>query len=106
MMNQPLHLPEAANGGEAVERLAGEGADIRVIVLDIATPEMPGDAALPTIRKLRPDVQVIVSSGFQEGDVQQHFTHIDACRFLPKPYTPEQLLAGVLPFVSRPARQT
>ena len=92
---------EAGNGKEAIERLTIDGAAVRVILLDMAMPEMPGDAALPIIRKLRPDVRVIVSSGFQDRDVQQHFRNIESCRFLPKPYTTEQLLAEVLPAVSQ-----
>ena len=92
---------EAANGKEAIERLTSEGGAVRAILLDMAMPEMRGDEALPFIRKLRPDVRVIVSSGFQDRDVQEHFRNIEACSFLPKPYTPEQLLAKVLPAVSR-----
>jgi PAS domain S-box-containing protein len=92
---------EAASGKEAIERLTSDGASVRVILLDMAMPEMPGDVALPIIRKLRPDVHVIVSSGFQDHDVQERFSGIEACSFLPKPYTREQLLAEVLPAVSR-----
>jgi two-component system, cell cycle sensor histidine kinase and response regulator CckA len=87
---------EAANGKEAIERLTAAGSHVRAIVLDMAMPEMPGDVALPIIRKLRPDVHVIVSSGFQDRDVQERFASFGPCSFLPKPYTPEQLLAEVL----------
>ena len=95
---------EARSGKEAIERLTGEGGAVRAILLDMAMPEMPGDAALPIIRKLRPDVRVIVSSGFEDCDLERHFRHIGACSFLPKPYTREQLLAEVLPAVSRNGR--
>jgi PAS domain S-box-containing protein len=92
---------EAGNGREAIELLTREGGRVRAILLDMAMPEMPGDAALPIIRKLRPDVTVIVSSGFQDREVQEHFRDIEMCSFLPKPYTTGQLLAEVLPAVSR-----
>jgi PAS domain S-box-containing protein len=97
---------EAGSGKEAIERLTSEGGAVRAILLDMAMPEMPGDAALPAIRKLRPDVRVIVSSGFEDRDVERHFSHIGACSFLPKPYTRDQLLAEVLPAVSRNGRTT
>jgi signal transduction histidine kinase len=97
---------EAGSGKEAIERLTSEGALVRAILLDIAMPDMPGDAALPMIRKLRPDVRVIISSGFHDRDVQQHFSNVEACRFLPKPYTTDQLLAVVFPAVSRPEKAT
>jgi hypothetical protein len=92
---------EASSGKEAIERLAAEGSAVRVVLLDMAMPEMAGDVALPLIRQMRPDVHVIVSSGFHERDVQQHFSHIESCSFLPKPYTREQLLAAILPLVTR-----
>jgi PAS domain S-box-containing protein len=95
---------EARSGKEAIERLTSEGGAVRAILLDMAMSEMPGDAALPIIRKLRPDVRVIVSSGFEDRDIERHFRHFGACSFLPKPYTREQLLAEVLPAVSRNER--
>jgi hypothetical protein len=49
---------------------------------------------------MRPDIRVVVCSGFHDRDVQQHFSDLEDCRFLPKPYTPEQLLAEVLPVMS------
>lgn len=91
---------EAGTGKEAIERLTGDGGAVRAVLLDMAMPGMPGDEALPIIRKLRPDIRVIVSSGFHEHDVQEHFSNIEGCRFLPKPYTREQLLAEVLPAVA------
>jgi CheY-like chemotaxis protein len=97
---------EAGSGTEAIERLTSEGGAVRAILLDMAMPGMPGDQALPIIRKLRPDVRVIVSSGFQDRDVQERFSNIEACSFLPKPYTREQLLAEILPAVSRYERAT
>jgi CheY-like chemotaxis protein len=97
---------EAADGKEAIDRLTREGGDVRVILLDVAMPEMSGDLVLSTIRELRPDVRVIVSSGFHDQDVKQRFRHIAGCRFLPKPYTPEQLFAEVLPAVARPESAT
>jgi two-component system cell cycle sensor histidine kinase/response regulator CckA len=92
---------EASNGKEAIEKLSNEGAAVRAVLLDMAMPEMSGDVALPIIRKMRPDVHVIISSGYHDHDVQQHFSHIEKCGFLPKPYTREQLLAAILPVVSR-----
>ena len=92
---------EAANGKEAIERLTSEGAAVAAVLLDMAMPGMPGDMALPTIRKLRPEIPVIVSSGFRDRHVQGHFGGIEMCSFLPKPYTGEQLLAEILPAVNR-----
>jgi len=95
---------EAGNGKEAVDRLAHEGAQVRAVLLDMAMPEMSGDVALPIIRKLRPDVRVIVSSGYHDSDIEQRLRHIAECSFLSKPYTREKLLAEILPAVRLDAR--
>jgi hypothetical protein len=42
-----------------------------------------------------------VSSGYQGRERQQHLSQIHDCRFLPKPYSPEQLLAEVLLAIGR-----
>jgi len=106
LQKRGIPVLEAGSAKEAIERLTSEGGAVRAILLDMVMPEMPGDVALPIIRKLRPDVRVIVSSGFQDRDVQEHFSHIEACSFLPQPYTREQLLAEVLPAVSRYEKAT
>jgi DNA-binding NtrC family response regulator len=63
----------------------------------MAMPEMTGDQALPLIAKSRPDIRVIVSSGFGGTDVKRHFEAMKVHAFLPKPYNGDQLLAHVLP---------
>ena len=95
-----LPVLEAGNGREAIDRLARDGAEVRAVLLDMAMPEMSGDVALPIIRQLRPDIRVIVSSGFHDRDVEQRFRHIAARSFLPKPYTRGKLLAELVPAVS------
>ena len=70
---------------------------MKAILLDMAMPGMSGVEALSLIRRIRPDVHVIVSSGFHDGGDAAQFNHFESCSFLPKPYTREQLLAAVLP---------
>jgi PAS domain S-box-containing protein len=87
---------EASNGREAIECLAATHG-IQAVVLDITMPELHGDAALPAIRELRPDIQVIISSGYSDTEVREYFRAMNVAGFLPKPYTGDQLLAHILP---------
>jgi CheY-like chemotaxis protein len=66
------------------------------VLLDMAMPDMHGHEALPKMKMLRPDLQVIVSSGYDEAEVKQRFQGLDVRSFLAKPYTGDQLLARVL----------
>ncbi len=92
---------EASSGKEAIDLLISGGADVRAVLLDMAMPEVAGDEALPVIVKLRPDIQVIVSSGFSDSEVKEHFSAMHVRSFLPKPYNGEQLLAHVLAALER-----
>jgi CheY-like chemotaxis protein len=102
LKKEGIAVVEASNGKEAIERLLAPGPDIRVVLLDMAMPEMTGEEALPSIRQLRPDVRVIVSSGYSDTEVKHHFDPLAVHSFLPKPYTSQQLLAQILPALGRP----
>ncbi len=85
-----------STGSQALQSLAAQGASIRAVLLDMAMPDMHGHEALPKMKMLRPDIQVIVSSGYDDAEVKQHFKGLDVRSFLAKPYTGDQLLAHVL----------
>ncbi len=93
---------EAASGREAIECFRANGAAIRVMILDMTMPDLSGDEALPAIARLRPDLQVIVSSGYGDAEVRRHFASTQYRAFLPKPYTGAQLLEHVMPALSDP----
>jgi CheY-like chemotaxis protein len=87
---------QVSTGRQALQSLAAQGTSIRAVLLDMAMPDMHGHEALPKMKMLRPDLQVIVSSGYDEAEVKQRFQGLDVRSFLAKPYTGDQLLARVL----------
>jgi len=56
----------AENGQQAIAVLT-EHPEVRAIVLDLAMPVMSGDTAGPMMRTLRPDMPLILSSGYSES---------------------------------------
>src|SRR5262249_7505126 len=54
----------AANGQEAVDLFAGMADEISLVLLDLTMPVMSGEATLRRLRAIRPDVPVILSSGY------------------------------------------
>jgi CheY-like chemotaxis protein/two-component sensor histidine kinase len=56
-------------GTEALEVFARDGAPIDLVVLDILMPEMGGEEVLARLRAIRPDVRVLLMSGYTEGDL-------------------------------------
>ena len=80
----------AAGGREALKILA-EDEGIQVVVLDLTMPVMDGAETLPEIRKVRPGLPVILSSGYDEAAATEQFASEAAAVFLQKPYTAERL---------------
>jgi CheY-like chemotaxis protein len=82
----------AANGIEAIDLFKRHPADIAAIVLDLSMPGMSGVEALRELRKIRPGVKAIVSSGYTEAETMALFQGQRVSGFIQKPYTPRQLL--------------
>jgi PAS domain S-box-containing protein len=81
----------AAHGREGVEIFQTQGSDIDCVILDLTMPEMGGEEAFRELRRLRSDVRVIMSSGYNEQDVTQRFVGKGLAGFVQKPYTVAKL---------------
>ena len=77
---------EAKDGVEAVEVFLQHQDDIRCVLSDLTMPRMDGWDTLAALRKLSPDIPVILSSGYDEAQVMagEHTERPNA--FLGKPY--------------------
>jgi len=84
----------AENGQEAVTVLAAH-PEVRAVVLDLAMPVMSGDTAARLLRSLRPDVPLILSSGYSEWDALRRVGPNVVAGFLEKPYQAAVLVAKV-----------
>jgi CheY-like chemotaxis protein len=63
----------APDGTYGVELLRAQGESIRLVLLDLTMPGLGGVETMREIRKIRPDVPVVLSSGYSEGDALRHF---------------------------------
>ena len=84
----------AENGQQGIAVLAAH-PEVRAVVLDLAMPVMSGDTAGPMIRSLRPDIPVILSSGYSESGALDQVGPNVVTGFLEKPYRPDLLVAKV-----------
>ncbi|HEY1184948.1 MAG TPA: PAS domain S-box protein [Bryobacteraceae bacterium] len=77
-----------ADGGvAAIDLLKRHPGDIALVVLDLSMPRMSGEEALPELRKIRPEVKVLVSSGYSESETMTTFKGQRVSGFIQKPYT-------------------
>ena len=75
----------AENGQQAIDVLASH-PEVRAVVLDLAMPVMNGDTAGARMHSLRPDVPLILSSGYSEKDALERVGKDLVVGFLEKPY--------------------
>lgn len=85
----------AENGRAAVEEFAQRPADFAAVLLDLTMPVMSGEEALDRIQEIRPDVPVVLSSGYTESEAVQRFRNRRLAGFLQKPYTATALARKV-----------
>jgi PAS domain S-box-containing protein len=86
---------EAGDGSEALDQVRIQGGRIALVVLDATMPNMSGESTLRELQDLRPDLPVLLSSGYDEQATLRRFPGLGPEAFLPKPYGPRELLAKV-----------
>ena len=85
----------AGDGLEAIDILKRHPGDIALVVLDLSMPGMSGEEVLPEIRKIRPRVKVVLSSGYNEAETMALFKGRQVAGFIQKPYTSSRLAEKV-----------
>jgi PAS domain S-box-containing protein len=81
----------AVNGLAAIEALREHRDRVRAVVLDLSMPGLSGQETLPRLREVKPDVDVILSSGYSEAEALRLFEGSRVSAFLQKPYTVHDL---------------
>jgi PAS domain S-box-containing protein len=92
----------AMDGSEAVAIFASRPDDFAAVLLDLTMPVMRGEDALRAIRQVRPNVPVVLSSGYTEADAMARFADSAPAGFLQKPYTATALARRIKQAVRGP----
>jgi CheY-like chemotaxis protein len=75
----------ANDGREAVDTFKTT-SDIAFVILDLTMPHMDGEQCFRELKQIRPDVKVIMSSGYNEHEVTRKFVGKGLAGFIQKPY--------------------
>ncbi len=82
---------EAKDGGEAVELFRQRQGEIRFVLCDLTMPRLNGWETLTALRKLSPDLPVILTSGYDKAQAMAG-DHAESPQvFLGKPYRLKEL---------------
>ncbi len=87
-----FEVVEASDGRMGVDAFARRAAETRFVVLDMTMPELSGEETFRELRGIRPDVPVILSSGYNEIEATRKVAAKGFAAFLPKPFTPDDLV--------------
>ena len=84
---EPISARNAAEAMEIVEA----GGPLAVAVVDVGLPDERGDALARRLRALRPELPILMASGYDQGDLIAQFADDDGVGVLSKPYTEADL---------------
>jgi PAS domain S-box-containing protein len=76
----------AANGREALAVFRQHREQIQLVLMDLTMPHLDGEQTFRELRRVEPDVKVIMTSGYNEQDVTQKFVGKGLSGFLQKPF--------------------
>jgi len=85
---------EAEEGAEAFSLLSRADGRIRLVLLDLMMPGMPGDEVLMRLRELYPEIPVVVTSGYH-AEAREELMAGGAVGFLEKPFTRASLTNAI-----------
>jgi PAS domain S-box-containing protein len=84
----------SADGGhEAIRLFREHHAEVSCVLLDRTMPDLDGLETFRELRRIRPDVRVILSSGYSEEAATEQFAEQGLAGFIQKPYQLDALIA-------------
>jgi two-component system, cell cycle sensor histidine kinase and response regulator CckA len=101
--NSGFTVLTAGNGGDAVGVFRRYAVEVAAVVLDLTMPVMNGEEAATELRRIRPGVPIILSSGYSEREVAARFAGQGLAGFLKKPYEPAELVAALRRAIGQPS---
>jgi CheY-like chemotaxis protein len=87
-----FRVDEAFSGREALNRILNEMYDL--VLLDMKMPDANGLELLPTIKKHRPRLPVVMVTGYASIDTAVEAIQRGASDYVSKPFTPEELFSA------------
>ncbi len=93
----------ARDGEEGVAALRERVGEIDAVLLDMTMPRLSGADTCHLIRRMQPDLPIVLTSGYTEPDAGARFAADEVAGFLQKPFTPATLVRIIQDAVQRRA---
>jgi CheY-like chemotaxis protein len=83
---------EAEDGQDALDKFIKHQSEVAVLVTDVIMPKIDGKRLFEEIRKIRPDMKVLLMSGYTNDVFVERGILEDEYNFMAKPVMPSDLL--------------
>jgi PAS domain S-box-containing protein len=87
-----IRVITAEDGARGLELFHQNQDCIDVVLLDMNMPGLSGEAVCAAMRAVRPDVKVVLSTGYSEQEAADRFAGTPLAGFVHKPYTASTLV--------------
>jgi PAS domain S-box-containing protein len=77
----------ASDGAEAVTLFRKHIDEISLVLMDLTMPNLDGVAAMLELRRIKPDLKIILSSGYNEQELDELVSSQNPSGFIRKPYS-------------------
>jgi PAS domain S-box-containing protein len=87
-----LDVMTAGDGDEGIDLFRRHSDEISVVLLDLTMPRVGGEDVLAEMRRIDPEIRVVLMSGYTEQRVKEKFGEEALVDFLQKPFRSEELV--------------
>lgn len=95
LSDQRHEILEAGSAPEAIEVAAAYPGRIDLLLTDVVMPHSNCDDLVARLQADRPDLKVILISGYSEDVLSQYGVNESRPNFMPKPFTADKLAAKI-----------
>lgn len=94
ILNLEGYLPIVAlTGKEGIARVKNK--DISLALIDLKLPDMPGINVLKEIKKISPEIEIIILTGYASLDSAIDAINLGVFSYIQKPYEPKELIIAI-----------
>lgn len=90
-----LQAEEAGSFHQALTRIQSVGDRLAAAIIDLGLPDQTGDGLVAEIRALRPNLPIILATGYASESIRRQFANDAFLQIVSKPFDPQGLL-GIL----------
>ncbi len=101
LASQGYNCLGAEDGVDALRLLEGGAEEIHLVLTDLVMPRMTGVELARQVRQLRPEMRIVLMSGFSDDPAVRLFERSPEI-FIPKPFTASTLCAKVRRVLDEP----